>query len=141
MSDVPRPLLKITDLKVYFPAKGGLWGQGKGVVKAVDGISLQVAAGETVALVGESGCGKSTTGNAVLGLVTPTAGPTCSAISFCTRRTAVCSASTRNRPCGVTTATSTGSPTRPTAASAATKLASTLSAWSAPIAGPNTGAA
>jgi len=74
MSDVPRPLLKITDLKVYFPAKGGLWGQGKGVVKAVDGISLQVAAGETVALVGESGCGKSTTGNAVLGLVTPTAG-------------------------------------------------------------------
>jgi peptide/nickel transport system ATP-binding protein/oligopeptide transport system ATP-binding protein len=74
MSDVPRPLLQITDLKVYFSAKGGLWGQDKGVVKAVDGISLQVAAGETVALVGESGCGKSTTGNAVLGLVTPTAG-------------------------------------------------------------------
>jgi len=68
------PLLQISDLKVHFQAKGGLWAQGQGVVKAVDGVSLQIAAGETVALVGESGCGKSTTGNAVLGLVQPTAG-------------------------------------------------------------------
>lgn len=67
-------LLDIQDLKVHFPVRGGRFGGKPGVVKAVDGISLQVHAGETLAVVGESGCGKSTTGNAILGLEPITAG-------------------------------------------------------------------
>jgi oligopeptide transport system ATP-binding protein len=64
------PLLALRDLKVYFE----LAGRKKGVVKAVDGVSLDIAAGETLGLVGESGCGKSTLGRTILRLIEPTAG-------------------------------------------------------------------
>jgi oligopeptide transport system ATP-binding protein len=63
------PLLKVENLKVHFPVRGGWFGGRTGLVKAVDGVDIAIGAGETVALVGESGCGKSTVGNAVLGLV------------------------------------------------------------------------
>jgi len=67
------PLLEVRDLKVHFPLRGGIGTPG-GVVKAVDGISLDLQAGRTLALVGESGCGKSTTAYAVVGLERATAG-------------------------------------------------------------------
>lgn len=67
-------LLEIQDLKVHFPVRTGRFGGGNAIVKAVDGVSLTVATNETLAVVGESGCGKSTTGNAVLGLAPITAG-------------------------------------------------------------------
>ena len=62
------PLLEVTDLRVHFPIRGGLFGLSKGWVRAVDGVSFTIRRGETLALVGESGCGKSTTGYAVLGM-------------------------------------------------------------------------
>lgn len=67
-------LLKITDLKVHFPIKKGLFQRTVGQVKAVDGISLTIPKGQTLALVGESGCGKSTLGQAILKLVNTTEG-------------------------------------------------------------------
>jgi oligopeptide/dipeptide ABC transporter, ATP-binding protein, C-terminal domain len=68
-------LLQVTDLKVHFPLGGGLLSRRpRGTVKAVDGVSFHVNRGETLGLVGESGCGKSTTGLAVLRLVEPTSG-------------------------------------------------------------------
>jgi oligopeptide transport system ATP-binding protein len=71
---VSAPLLDVTGLAVHFPLRGGFLGRTHGAVRAVDGVSFTIAAGETLALVGESGCGKSTTGYAVLGMVAPTAG-------------------------------------------------------------------
>jgi len=68
------PLLKVTDLKVHFPIRRGVFRRPTGAVKAVDGVSFTIQAGETFALVGESGCGKSTTGYATLGIVRPTSG-------------------------------------------------------------------
>jgi len=68
------PLLGVTDLEVHFHPRAGLWRRPAGAVRAVDGISFTVRAAETFALVGESGCGKSTTGYAVLGMIRPTAG-------------------------------------------------------------------
>jgi oligopeptide transport system ATP-binding protein len=68
-----QPLLQVRDLKVHFKLRRGVGTPG-GVVKAVDGVSFDVAAGRTVALVGESGCGKSTTAYAVIGLEQPTGG-------------------------------------------------------------------
>ncbi len=62
-------LLKISELKVHFPIQKGLFKKTVGYVKAVDGISLAIDAGKTVALVGESGCGKTTTGKAILQLI------------------------------------------------------------------------
>jgi oligopeptide transport system ATP-binding protein len=67
-------LLEIQDLKVHFPVRTGRFGGDHAFVKAVDGVSLTVAPNETLAVVGESGCGKSTTGNAVLGLAPITEG-------------------------------------------------------------------
>jgi oligopeptide transport system ATP-binding protein len=69
------PLVQIRDLKVHFPVTSGIIIQRQvGAVKAVDGISLDILKGETLGLVGESGCGKSTTGRAILQLQRPTAG-------------------------------------------------------------------
>ena len=68
------PLLRVTDLKVHFLIRGGLFGRPVGWVKAVDGVSFVIRAGETFGVVGESGCGKSTVGNAVLRMVEPTFG-------------------------------------------------------------------
>lgn len=67
-------LIDVKGLKVHFPIKGGLFGRTVAQVKAVDGVDLFVRKGETLGLVGESGCGKSTTGRAILQLIKPTAG-------------------------------------------------------------------
>jgi peptide/nickel transport system ATP-binding protein len=68
------PILEVNDLKKHFPIHGGLFGQVTGQVYAVDGVSFSIAKGETLALVGESGCGKSTVGRAILRLVPLTSG-------------------------------------------------------------------
>jgi len=67
-------LLEVNDLKKHFAVRGGILGLGAASVHAVDGVSLHVDRGETLALVGESGCGKSTVGRAILGLFDITAG-------------------------------------------------------------------
>ena len=67
-------LLDIRGLKKHFPAPGAFLSRGVGVIRAVDGVSLQVQRGETLGLVGESGCGKSTLARMILRLETPTAG-------------------------------------------------------------------
>src|SRR5438270_5487406 len=67
-------LIDVKGLKVHFPIKGGLLSRTIANVKAVDGVDLFVRSGETLGLVGESGCGKSTTGRAILQLIRPTAG-------------------------------------------------------------------
>ena len=69
-----KPLLDVKDLEVHFPIKSGLFSRTTGHVKAVDGITFDVKPGETLGLVGESGCGKTTTGRAILRLVEPTGG-------------------------------------------------------------------
>ena len=71
----PDTVLKVTDLKVHFPITAGIIARRQvGTVKAVDGVSFEVARGETLGLVGESGCGKSTTGLAVLRMLDITSG-------------------------------------------------------------------
>ncbi|WP_294345791.1 ABC transporter ATP-binding protein [uncultured Clostridium sp.] len=67
-------LLKVENLKKYFPIKGGVMQRTVGYVKAVDGVSFEIKRGETLGLVGESGCGKSTTGRTILNLLEKTEG-------------------------------------------------------------------
>ena len=67
-------ILEVSHLKKYFPIKGGMFGKQVGAVKAVDDVSFTLKRGTTMGLVGESGCGKSTTGRAILRLLEPTDG-------------------------------------------------------------------
>ena len=69
-----QPLIQVSDLKMYFPIHSGIFRSHTGDVKAVDGVSFSINQGETLGLVGESGCGKSTVGRAMLRLYEPTAG-------------------------------------------------------------------
>ena len=74
MNSTSENLLEVKDLKKYFPVHGGVFSQVKGYVYAVDGVSFNVKKGETLGLVGESGCGKTTTGRAILRLEPATGG-------------------------------------------------------------------
>ena len=80
VTEATAPLVSIRNLQVHFPVAGGGWiakltgGSAATVVRSVDGVSLDIQRGETLGLVGESGCGKTTLGRAVLQLVTPTGG-------------------------------------------------------------------
>jgi len=71
---VAEPLLRVENLAKHFPIRRGLFSQVVGQVRAVDGVSFEVQRGEVLGLVGESGCGKTTTGRCILRLVEPTSG-------------------------------------------------------------------
>ena len=68
------PLIEIENLKKHYPVRSGLWGKVHAWVKAVDGVSLQIQEGETLGVVGESGCGKTTLGRLLLRLIEATDG-------------------------------------------------------------------
>ena len=69
-----KPLLQVEGLKKYFPIHSGVLAKQSGYVKAVDDVSFYVNEGETLGIVGESGCGKSTTGRMLMRLLEPTEG-------------------------------------------------------------------
>jgi oligopeptide/dipeptide ABC transporter ATP-binding protein len=71
---MPEPLLEVKDLKKYFPIRGGIFSKTIGYVYAVNGVSFYLMEGESLGLVGESGCGKSTTARVILRLIEPTEG-------------------------------------------------------------------
>ena len=73
----PAPLLEVRSLKKHFPVRSGVFSRISGWVKAVDDVSFVVHSGETLALVGESGCGKTTVGRSILRLIEPTSGEVC----------------------------------------------------------------
>src|SRR5256885_7888317 len=68
------PLVEVRDLVKHFPIKGGVLQRTVGIVQAVDNVSFDIRRGETLGLVGESGCGKTTVGRLLLRLIEPTAG-------------------------------------------------------------------
>ena len=74
LTAMPDPLLEVSALRVHFPVNSRVFSRRKEVVRAVDGVSFSIHSGETLGLVGESGCGKTTVGRAVVRLVKPTAG-------------------------------------------------------------------
>lgn len=74
LKETGKTLLEVNDLKMYFPVHGGVFRRKVADVKAIDGVSFQLKEGETLGLVGESGCGKSTTGKCIINLYTPTGG-------------------------------------------------------------------
>ena len=74
MTDSTRSLLQVTGLKKYFPVRSGIFSRVSAWVKAVDDVSFYLEQGETLGLVGESGCGKTTVGRSILRLMEPTAG-------------------------------------------------------------------
>src|SRR5262249_25144163 len=75
MAEAQSPVIRVSDLKVHYPVRHTGWGFGpKATLKAVDGVSLELRRGEILGLVGESGCGKSSLGRALLRLVEPTSG-------------------------------------------------------------------
>ena len=67
-------LLQVRGLRKYFPVRKGMFQRVASQIKAVDGVDLTIRKGETISLVGESGCGKSTTGRSIMRLIEPTAG-------------------------------------------------------------------
>jgi len=69
-----KPLLEVRDLSKHFPIRKGFLGRGGGAVRAVESVSFDVGSGETLGVVGESGCGKTTTGRCILRLIEPTGG-------------------------------------------------------------------
>src|SRR5690349_5071733 len=68
------PLLQVRDLRTWFPIRRGIFSRTVGHVKAVDGVSFDIAPRKTLGLVGESGCGKTTAGRTILRLIPPTSG-------------------------------------------------------------------
>jgi ABC-type oligopeptide transport system ATPase subunit len=77
--DVERPLVVARGLTKFYPVSGGWFRRDNLVVRALDGVDLDIRAGETLGIVGESGCGKSTLGRCLLRLIEPTAGDECGA--------------------------------------------------------------
>jgi ABC-type oligopeptide transport system ATPase subunit len=74
MSAATEPILEVRGLETHYPIRRGLLRRTVGAVRAVDGVSLDLARGRTLGIVGESGCGKTTVGRSILRLVEPTAG-------------------------------------------------------------------